>query len=302
MEAEIITIDPRKLKLLELNARYMPHHTYARLVENVRRDRRLTSVPFCAAADVYDADDAVRFDEDGTAIYEVLSGNHRVMAAIDAGLTEIFVMVTQEPLSREQRTAIQLSHNAIDGEDDPAILKQLYDSLGIDWRQYSGLDDKTLALLEKVTTESLSEANLEFRQLSFVFLPEELDQVRSFFDGIKQLMHGDEVWLARWRDYDRLLDTLDDAGAAYNVKNTATILMLLLDIVERHITDLADGYDDGSDKPRHKGLVPIASVMGSTKLAAATATRLKRYVERRMAAGAVVGKYRLAPHRVCRPG
>lgn len=67
-------MDPKALKLLERNARFMRQETYARLVDNVRRDGRLTSVPF-----------AIR-EPDGR--YLVLSGNHRTMAAIDAGLEE----------------------------------------------------------------------------------------------------------------------------------------------------------------------------------------------------------------------
>lgn len=49
-------------------------------------------------------------------------------------------------MSEEHRIAIQLSHNAIVGQDDPDILKKLYDKiLDIDLKEYSGLDDKTLA-------------------------------------------------------------------------------------------------------------------------------------------------------------
>ncbi|MDF3142048.1 MULTISPECIES: hypothetical protein [unclassified Streptomyces] len=44
-----------------------------------------------------------------------------------------------------------LSRNAIAGKDDPAILKELYDELeSVEWRQYTGLDDKALDLLKKV--------------------------------------------------------------------------------------------------------------------------------------------------------
>ncbi|MFE7277922.1 hypothetical protein [Streptomyces sp. NPDC057623] len=44
--------------------------------------------------------------------------------------------------------APQLSRNAIAGQDDPAILKELYDELeSVEWRQCTGLDDKALDLL-----------------------------------------------------------------------------------------------------------------------------------------------------------
>lgn len=79
VETQIIKIDPSELLLLELNARFMRHEQFARLVQNVRNDGKLTSVPF-----------AVR-EDDGR--YRVLSGNHRVQAAVEAGLTTIDCMV-----------------------------------------------------------------------------------------------------------------------------------------------------------------------------------------------------------------
>ena len=150
MQTRIIQVDPKRLKLLETNARYMRHEQYNRLVENVKRDGRLTSIPFAALWRYYTQEDPLPMDEDGGLVWEVLSGNHRVMAAIDAGLTEIDCMVTEDPLPKPQRVAIQLSHNAIAGEDDPAILKQLYQEIGeVDLKLYAGLDDKMLALLDE---------------------------------------------------------------------------------------------------------------------------------------------------------
>ena len=72
INTRIIEIDPRELKLLKMNARFMRHEEFQRLVANIKQDGQLTSAPFAAR------------NPDGT--YEVLSGNHRVQAAIAAGL------------------------------------------------------------------------------------------------------------------------------------------------------------------------------------------------------------------------
>ena len=47
METEIIKINPRDIKLLEVNARYMKPDEYQKLVANIKKDGQLTSVPFC---------------------------------------------------------------------------------------------------------------------------------------------------------------------------------------------------------------------------------------------------------------
>lgn len=75
MQTKVIQVDPKTLKLLEVNARFMRHEEFQRLVANVKQDGQLTSAPFAAR------------NPDGT--YEVLSGNHRVQAAIAAGLESI---------------------------------------------------------------------------------------------------------------------------------------------------------------------------------------------------------------------
>lgn len=98
-------VDPRALRLLAKNARVLSKDTFQQLTANIRRDKRLSSVPLC-----YRASDGV---------LDVLSGNHRVSAGIEAGVEHILVMVIEEDLSVSQRIAIQLSHNALVGSDDP---------------------------------------------------------------------------------------------------------------------------------------------------------------------------------------
>ncbi|MBI0379164.1 ParB N-terminal domain-containing protein, partial [Streptomyces albiflaviniger] len=135
---QMVQGDPRTLTLLDLNARFLPHEQFRQLVANIQRDGHLTSTPLVW-------NDA----ESGRLI--VLSGNHRTLAAIEAGLEQIWWMQIDQPLPRQRQIALQLSHNAIAGQDDPAILKELYEELeSVEWRQYTGLDDKTLDLLEKV--------------------------------------------------------------------------------------------------------------------------------------------------------
>jgi hypothetical protein len=120
----------------------MRKETFSRLVENVQNDDALTQIPF-----------VVR--NPATGRWQVLLGNHRVMAAVEAGLDAIPVLVTDDALTHDQKRGIQLSHNALVGEDDPAVLKQIYESIDqIDWKQYAGLDDKMLELLAKIPSGS----------------------------------------------------------------------------------------------------------------------------------------------------
>ena len=231
INTRIIEIDPRELKLLKMNARFMRHEEFQRLVANIKRDGQLTSAPF-AALDPADGK------------YEVLSGNHRVQAAISAGLQTIPCIITDDPLSEEQRIAIQLSHNAIVGQDDPDILKKLYDKiLDIDLKEYSGLDDKTLGLLDKAQSQAMSEANLEFQVLSIVYLPDELKAAQAVIDKARDAVKNCEnVWLATDKEYEKWLDAQEIASSAYNVKNVSAAMQIIFKVFENNLNQLTEGW------------------------------------------------------------
>ena len=268
METKIIKINPRELKLLELNARYMRHEEFMRLVNNVKKDRKLTSVPFGC------------LEDDGK--YLVLSGNHRTKAAIEAGLEEIEIMVTDEKLDEQQKMAIQLSHNQLAGQDDPDILKQIYEKItDLDMKLYTGLDDKTLELLSKETASSLSEANLEYQTVMLTFLPDELETVKRTFKLAEEGKKGKgEKWLARYKEYDRWLDNIEVAGSSYGVKNVATSLDIILSVFEHNLADLAKGWENQNTK----SYVPIASVLGISKIPTPIAKKLNKVTEKMIGA------------------
>lgn len=268
----VVSIDDTEL--LEKNARYMPAEMFRNLVQNVKRDGGLSSVPFC-----YKEGDK----------YRVLSGNHRVMAAMEAGLKEVLVMYTDEPLTRQEQVAIQLSHNAIEGQDDPATLKALWDEIEeVDWKLYSGLDDKLLKELEKVTLEPLAEVSLDYRTASFVFLPEEMECMERAFEEAMTAVADKDIYLARIQEFGRLLDALDKTYGSYNIKNSATALMIVLDIFERHLTDLSEGWEER--EATGKDWIPLASVLGTDSIPAPAAQVIKRAIGKMMDTGQVTKK------------
>lgn len=270
MNVDVETGDPRSLTLLEENARYMRHEQFATLVANIRRDGHLTQIPFV-------------WIEPDTGMKHVLSGNHRVMAAIEAGLKEINWLETRDPLNKSQRLAIQLSHNAISGEDDTNILSKLYQEIDdLEMKEYSGLDDKTLALLREAQVDSLKEPKLEFQTLSYVFLPGDGDEVmRIFEEAVKYAKNATETWLARYEDHFRLLQAVEEASTSYDVRNRSAALTYILDIYENHRDELQAGYiNETTGKAKHKRTVPITTILNTDYLNAEDAITIKRALKR----------------------
>lgn len=273
---QMVQGDPRTLTLLDLNARFLPHEQFRQLVANIERDGHLTSTPL-----VWNDGDSGRLI--------VLSGNHRVLAAIEAGLTSIWWMQIDEPLPRQRQIALQLSHNAIAGHDDPAILKELYEELeSVEWRQYTGLDDKTLDLLEKVDVSSLGEANLDFASVQLMFLPDELERAEAAFDAARSAASADQRWVAGLAQYEPVLDALETSRAAYKIGNSATALSVILAVFERHLGELAEGwFDAATAEANRKGAAPLETLFGVREIPVETAAAVRAAIDQLVRDGSV---------------
>ncbi|MEU5093766.1 ParB N-terminal domain-containing protein [Streptomyces sp. NPDC020996] len=269
LKPRMVEGDPRELMLLDVNARFMRHEQFQRLVANIRADGALTSTPL-----------VWNDSESGQRI--VLSGNHRTKAAIEAGLERIWWMEITEPLPRQRQIALQLAHNAIVGEDDPATLKALYEELeDVSMRLYSGLDDKTLDLLDEVSVPSLAEANLDFATVQIVFLPDEKEAAEKAFEAARKAASADARWLARIEQYESVLDTLDTVKGAHNIGNVAAVFAIILALVERHLGELADGwYDPDEQTATRKGTTPVETVLATRTMPADAAAIVQRAIDR----------------------
>ena len=272
MKVQYNTGSPSELKLLDDNARYMKHETFQRLVSNIKRDGALQQWPF------------IYCDPD-TGDKIVLSGNHRVMAATEAGLETIDWIETTDRLTWDQQKQIQLSHNAIAGEDDPDILKRIYESIeSVDEKMASGLDDETLALMIDADSTPLSEINLDFMNMSIVFLPHEYDRAVESFEDARKMAPADTHWIARDDQYDATLAAIEDARGAAHVMNVSTALDELLTVWDEHREDLASKWIDGEGELRlqpHK-IVPTSTLFGLSMTAAQGQTithALKRVIK-----------------------
>jgi len=267
----IVNVDD--IKLLKKNARNMDKKTFQNLVDNVRRDGGLSSAPYCY------------LDDDGK--YTVLSGNHRVMAAKEVGLTEILIMYSPKTLSEQEKIAIQLSHNSIVGKDDMAILKELWEEIDdLNEKYYAGLDDKTLEELKKVGLSALSEVPLDYKSVSFMFLESEADRLLDTLEKAAKAIPVDVRIAARLDDFERLITANTKLQAAYNIRNGAVALMKLLDIFERHQEDLQEGWVEEEEK-KQRQWVPLSSIFGTDQVPISVANIILKAVKKMVDRGEV---------------
>lgn len=188
----------------------MTPQEFAQLVENIKHDGKLMGVPV-----VYHG--------------EVLSGNHRVRAAIKAGVEEADVMDILTELSEERRLAIQLSQNAINGKDDPNILAKLYTKVNsLEWKRYTGITDDAFKCTDEKMT-ALGITRPKYEELTIVFLPEEKAAFLELLARIEKKKHG-QVLVGEFSTFGQLFDAIIRVKQEKKVINNAVALRVLAEL------------------------------------------------------------------------
>lgn len=220
LQTRIVRLKLKGLRLLDKNARYMAEPEFNRLVANLKHDGVLTSLPL-----VYRG--------------EVLSGNHRVQAAIKAGIDEADVIEITSDLSEQQRRAIQLSHNALTGKDDPNVLREIYEGLSLDWQKYSAVYEEMFKLDEEKAV-SLGVPIAKYQELVIAFLPEDRQAFYDFAMALERRFKKAHVLVGESSSFDALFDAVLAVKDGRHIGNTGTALRVMAEIVQKHMAEEAD--------------------------------------------------------------
>jgi hypothetical protein len=208
---------------------------FIRLVENVRTDGKLTSAVLAC------------LQPDGG--LEILSGHHRTEAAIEVGLTEVDVIVVTTPLTEARKTAIQLSHNAVEGQDNPSILAALYDSLDLDAKKFSGLTDDILKGFGDLQSMSLTSMQTSYEEIVLSFLPEEKDALERNVEKLRAHLKKRPILAARHADFDAVFDTIVRVKHSLNIINTAMAVAMMAELANERLDQRENVPEDTSGDP-----------------------------------------------------
>jgi ParB/Sulfiredoxin domain len=170
----VVLVDLELLHEQDLNAQVMKPEHFERLTANVRQRGQLESLPYCSRPP-------------GQARIEILSGHHRVRAARAAGLERIPILLDTAPMTRSQKVAKQIAHNALVGESDRDVLAQMVALLDdVDDLLMTGLDESELPSLasEETVPLGIPAAAFEWRLMSLSFLPHQLERFEELVDAL----------------------------------------------------------------------------------------------------------------------
>lgn len=208
----------------------MSDRQLSQLRQNVETDGMLTSVPL-----VYE-------DDEGSGLFTILSGNHRVLASIEAGLTEIQVMVILTRLSKDRQAAIALSHNAITGQDNEKTLAEIYTSISdVDLREYSGIE---LPAFDEPKFDDLQVDGPKFHEVTLTFAPDELTALEQTLDRIAKRKNKNKKIVIAYPEFENLFETIVKAKDYSGITNTSTAFSRILELANERLDQIFDNDEE----------------------------------------------------------
>jgi len=209
------------LREQDRNARVMSPEKMDRLPQNIKKHKRLESVPLCCR----------RVTPGGVEEFLIISGHHRVRAARTAGVMVIHVLVFEEELTPGQIRAKQLAHNALNGTDNTQLLAELYrESEDLTERIESGGTDAELeADVKQVGVDEVL-AQFDFEGVNLVFLPHQ----RADYDAVINLLtpNSSGTDVAPLPAFDTFKQALNAVRQKENVRNVAAAVHRMCEIVQ----------------------------------------------------------------------
>lgn len=210
---------------LEKNAHYMDKVTLDKLVHNVAEDGFLSQLPFGM------------LQSDGK--YLILSGNHRLKAAIKAKLEYILILYVDE-VPKEKQIAYQLSHNALVGKDDLKMLKEIFEEMRtIEAKEYSGLNDIDFIDLEQVKTTQINDEDIEFTEMKFLFIQSRANEVKGVLDALAKYKIDEKTSLI-FGDFEAFIKAVTEIEKKFDIKSMTVAFSKMIDICQEHLAGMPD--------------------------------------------------------------
>lgn len=216
---QLAWVDPKTdCVLLEKNARYMTKAQMETLAQNISQDGFLSQLPF-----------AVR-QEDGR--YRILSGNHRIKGAVKANQNRVLLLYGDEKdYSPERQTAVQLSHNAIVGQDDLTLLKELYSDIqDVVLKAYTGIDEKELFAYKPFEIKAISEEDIEMTAVTFTFSETAWEHIGRVLERLDNQKLDPDYSAFVLGSVDEFIRTLTEIKKRLNIKSRSVAFAKMCEI------------------------------------------------------------------------
>ena len=220
----VVVVQASHLREQDINAQQMDPTKFARLVENIRQRGALESLPYC-------------HQPNGEGPISIVSGHHRAKAAREAGLTEFPVLLDTKEMPRSLIRAKQIAHNQLSGTSDEEILRRMIDEIeNTEDLLLTGLDVDLLPPVDGDSpTLNLPHLEFDWREVSLMFLPEQLERLGELAGRLPS--HPHLVGVAALQQFAPFSQAVVEYSKMVNVKNLAMAIDMLTRIALQQLAE-----------------------------------------------------------------
>lgn len=212
---EVWKLDVTSLKEADVNAQIMDERKMKILASNIKNRGALESLPYISK-------------KDNT--FTIISGHHRVKAAVIAGLSHIYGLVDTNEMTKSQVVSKQIAHNELTGKHDSEILQQLIKMMkNVDDIIASGLSEEYInTLKEKSPVMDMPQLEFNWRTISSHFLPNSLKNLEKLVKLVDK--KADYMGVAPLDTYKPFIEAVRSYGNANEIKSIGTTIHYLTEI------------------------------------------------------------------------
>lgn len=165
LEHTIEIVNFRNIQEAEINPQIMSDKDFKRLVNSIKQDKILTSLPLI-----------VKYGENK---YQCISGHHRIKAAKKAGLKQSECIVIKD-IDESTKIRLQLTHNDIHGEPDQILVNELKQKL----------HEEDLKLIDEGAKKLTEEKAIEYEEPLYQYvhiclMPETEKEFTQLFENLQ---------------------------------------------------------------------------------------------------------------------
>lgn len=225
----IVEIDPTKIVLLKKNARFVNKDTMNLLIKNIKKDSCLTSMPLLT----------LRKGE-----LTCISGNHRIIASIEAKIGKILCFCFKEEISNDDFLRLQLSHNSLVGTDEKEVLLDLLKDFELTENiEYTGIDDNYLKSLNSEKNLKIDGNEIEIDPVTLYFNRYDIEDIKKIF---KECQEQEIIYFGgdKKNTFENLLKIKDAIYNKYSIINMGLCLKVMLQEYKDIIFDKKDVEKD----------------------------------------------------------
>jgi hypothetical protein len=235
---EIWRIAPALLREQDKNARVLSSPMFKSLVRNVQARGALESLPLVHREHT---------------TFSIISGHHRVRAAIQAELPTIIVLADPMARTRSEIVAKQVAHNAIQGSDDTEVLLQLIDQIiDVDARIEAAITRQEVedAARRAVAVQDIK-VSMDWKIVTFSFLPTQVRDLEQLSALIPESSFLGALPIDQYDDFRRTMQALSKAE---EIRSVSALIYRMIELTKAHLEGLppAPPAEEPAKKKRAK--------------------------------------------------